>query len=131
MITDPVSDLLARIRNAQTARHEAAKVPYSGLKFSIVKLLSEEGYIGPFQVTGGEGKGKEIQFTLRYAAREPLISSLVRRSRPGRRVYLGSRDIRPVRNGFGVAVLSTPKGILTDRQAREQKVGGELLFTVW
>ena len=132
-MTDPISDLLARIRNAQTARHESLTVPHSILKLGIVKLLSQEGFVGPFQVTEGkEGGRKEIRIALRYiASKEPMISSLTRTSRPGRRVYVSFRNLKPVRNGIGVAVLSTPKGILTDRQAKEMKLGGEILFTVW
>lgn len=130
-MTDPIADLLARIRNAQTAKHDTVVVPHSKVRQGIVKILYEEGFIGPFKVAG-EGTKKEIEMTLRYApGKKSLISSMIRESRPGRRHYLGYREIRPVRNGIGLAVLSTPKGILTDRQAREEKVGGELLFTIW
>lgn len=131
-MTDPIADLLARIRNAQTARHEAVTIPYSRLKAGIVKVLYEEGFIGPFHVVEEEGKTKALQLKLRYASgKDPIISGIVRMSRPGRRYYVGSREIRPVRNGIGISILSTPKGILTDRQAREEKVGGEVLCKVW
>lgn len=131
-MTDPIADLLARIRNGLTARHESVFVPFSDLKLGIIKVLSEEGFVGSFQVLEKEKGRKEIRVSLRYTStREPVISSLMRRSRPGRRLYFGFKELRPIRSGIGVAVLSTPRGILTDRQAREQKVGGELLCTVW
>ena len=132
MTTDPIADLLTRIRNAQTARHETTSVPHSRLKQDMIKLLYEEGYIGPYRVLEKENGRKEIEITLRYSSKkEPLIGSLRRSSRPGRRYYLGYRALKPVRNGIGLAILSTPKGLLTDRQAREEKVGGELLCTIW
>lgn len=131
-MTDPIADLLARIRNAQTARHDSLIVPHSKLKLGIVKVLYEEGFIGSYGMVEGEGGRKSLQITLRYDAnRRPIIAELARQSRPGRRFYAGYRGIRPVRNGMGTAILSTPKGILTDRQAREEKVGGELLCRVW
>lgn len=132
-MTDPIADLLTRIRNAQAARHPSLTVPHSQLKAGIVKTLYEEGFLGPWKVSENESGRKEIHLTLRYAAssKEPLIAAIQRRSRSGRRVYIGYEKIRPVRNGVGVAILSTPKGIMTDRRAREEKVGGELLCTVW
>ena len=132
MTTDPIADLLTRIRTAQTARHETTSVPHSRLKQDMIKLLYEEGYISPYRVLEKENGRKEIEITLRYSSKkEPLIGSLRRSSRPGRRYYLGYRALKPVRNGIGLAILSTPKGLLTDRQAREEKVGGELLCTIW
>ncbi len=131
-MTDPIADLLSRIRNAQTARHELVSIPYSRLKAGIVKVLYEEGFVGPFHVVEEAGKPKAIQMKLRYAGgKDAIISGLVRLSRPGRRYYVGSQKIRPVRNGIGISILSTPKGILTDKQAREEKVGGEVLCKVW
>jgi len=130
--TDPIADLLSRIRNAQMARHESVSVPHSKMKLGLVKVLYEEGYIGPYRVTDLESGRKQIQMTLRFIGKhQGLISGLVRQSRPGRRVYIGYSDIKPVRSGMGITILSTPKGILTDRQAREEKVGGELLCRVW
>ena len=131
-MTDPIADLLTRIRNALTAKHESFSTPFSTLKLALVKVLSGEGFIGSHKVAEGEGGRKEIHISLRYTStREPVITSLIRCSRPGRRLYMGFRELRPIRNGIGVAILSTPRGILTDRQAREQKVGGELLCTIW
>lgn len=130
-MTDPIADLLTRIRNGQRAQHESVSIPYSKLKQGIIKALYEEGFIGPFRVLE-EGGGKAIQVTLRYSAkREPVIIGLKRESRPGRRYYLGFEDLKPIRNVLGISILSTSKGILTDRQAREEKVGGELLCRVW
>jgi small subunit ribosomal protein S8 len=131
-MTDPIADLLARIRNAQTARHDSLSVPHSKMKAGIVKVLYEEGFVGPFKVVENESGRKEIQMTIRYIkGKEPLIAGMVRSSRSGRRYYVGYRDIRPVLNGIGISILSTPKGILTDRQAKEEKVGGELLCKIW
>lgn len=131
-MTDPIADLLARIRNALQAKHEALVVPFSRLNFEVARVLSQEGYIGSIREFKEEKERKQIQISLRYTpAREPIISSLVRMSRPGRRLYVGFRQLKPIRNGMGVVVLSTPRGILTDREAREKKVGGEILLKVW
>ncbi len=131
-MTDPIADLLTRIRNAQTAKHESLEVPHSQMRLGVVKVLYEEGFIGPYGVGEGEKGRKLIKINLRYdSTRRPLIAELIRDSRPGRRSYIGYRHLKPVRNGIGVAILSTPKGILTDRQAREEKVGGEILCRVW
>jgi small subunit ribosomal protein S8 len=131
-MTDPISDLLARIRNAQVARHDTVAVPYSKLKAGLVKVLYEEGYVGPFKVAEKEEGRKVIHITLRYSGKkEPMIAGLVRSSRPGRRYYIGYKNLRPVRSGVGMSILSTPKGLLTDRQAREEKVGGEVLCRIW
>jgi small subunit ribosomal protein S8 len=131
MMTDPIADLLTRIRNAQTARHDTVSIPHSKLKQGLIKVLYDEGYVGPFRIVEEDG-WKKIQVTLRYAGKkEPVVSSLGRVSKPGRRVYIGYKDLKSVRSGMGLSILSTPKGILTDRQAREEKVGGELLCRIW
>lgn len=130
-MTDPIADLLTRIRNAQIAKHASVTIPYSQMKAAIIKILYEEGFVGAFKVVENEGR-KSLQVSLRYAVgQEPMISEIHRNSRPGRRSYVGYRRVKPVRNGMGMSVLSTPKGILTDVQAREGKIGGELLFTIW
>jgi small subunit ribosomal protein S8 len=129
-MTDPIADLLARIRNAQTAKHATVKVPYSKIKMGIVKILHEEGFLGSFKLS--EGPRKEIEISIRYTDKqEPIISSLRRVSRPGRRQYTGYQDLKLVRSGLGVGILSTSKGIITDKQARHEKTGGELLCTGW
>ncbi len=131
-MTDPIADLLTRIRNAQTAKHESVSVPHSKIKLGVVKALYEEGFLGAYKIVEHEGGRKEIEITLRYTSeRQPVISEILRSSRPGRRFYLGYHELRPVRNGIGVAILSTPKGILTDRQAREEKIGGEVICRIW
>jgi small subunit ribosomal protein S8 len=131
MMTDPIADLLARIRNALTAKHDTVSIPHSKLKHALIKVLYDEGYVGPFRVVDEEGR-KKIQVTLRYSGKkQTVLSSLNRISKPGRRVYLGYRDLKAVRSGLGISILSTPKGILTDRQAREEKVGGEVLCRLW
>jgi small subunit ribosomal protein S8 len=131
MVTDPIADLLTRIRNAQIAKHDSVSIPHSKLKHGLIKVLYDEGYVGPFRVVEEEGH-KKIQVTLRYSGKkEAMLSNLGRISRSGRRVYIAYRDLKPVRNGMGISILSTPKGILTDRQAREEKVGGEVLCRVW
>lgn len=132
MMTDPIADLLARIRNAQTAKHDTVSIPHSKLKAGLIKVLHEEGYVGPFRFVEGEGGRKKIEVTLRYTGKkQAVLTHLDRASRPGRRYYVGYKDLKPVRSGLGMAILSTPKGILTDRQAREEKVGGEVLCRIW
>ena len=130
-MTDPISDLLTRIRNAHLAKHDRLDVPTSKLKQEVCRLLQDEGFIRNFRVIEGEGH-PTLRVFLRYSADgTPAISSLSRVSKPGRRVYRGADEIQPVRNGLGVAIVSTSQGLLSDRQARERRVGGELLCEVW
>lgn len=131
MMTDPISDMLARIRNAGTARHPRTICPSSRQKLAIAKLLESEGFLGEVKVEAREGL-PVIVMDLRYDDRgEPLIDGIRRVSKPGRRVYVGAKDISQVRNGLGIAVLSTSKGILSDSAARESSVGGEIVCEVW
>lgn len=131
-MTDPIADLLTRLRNAHVAKHDAIVVPYSKEKQGVVKILYEEGFVGSFGVIEDAEGHKQLSIALRYTStKEPLITSIKRSSRPGRRYYVGYRNLKPVRNGMGIAIISTPKGILSDRQAKEEKVGGEILCTVW
>ncbi|MEO0098913.1 MAG: 30S ribosomal protein S8 [candidate division WOR-3 bacterium] len=128
---DPIADMLTRIRNALMRGKPEVKFPYSKMKLEIARILLEEGYINNFQVSG-EGVKKEIVILLKYTLDgRPVISEIKRVSRPSRRVYAGYREIPKVAGGLGIAILSTPKGILSDREARRQKVGGEILATVW
>jgi small subunit ribosomal protein S8 len=130
-MTDPIADLLTRIRNAHLAKHDRLDLPTSKLKQEVCRLLADEGFIRSFRVIEGEGRNT-LRIFLRYSANgTPAISSLARVSRPGRRVYRGADEIQPVRNGMGVGILSTSQGLLSDRQARERRVGGELLCEVW
>ena len=130
-MTDPISDLLTRIRNAHLAKHDRLDVPTSKLKQEVCRLLQDEGFIRNFRVIEAETRGT-LRIFLRYSADgTPAINSLSRVSKPGRRVYRGADEIQPVRNGLGVAIVSTSQGLLSDRQARERRVGGELLCEVW
>lgn len=130
MMTDPIADMLARIRNATTARHETTEVPFSKLKARLAEILKEEGYIADFAVN--DEFPKSITIKLKYGRdRSPAIVGIRRRSRPGLRLYVWHSEIPKVRNGLGVAILSTSKGVMTDRAARAEHVGGELLCEVW
>lgn len=132
-MTDPIADMLTRIRNASRARHQRVSVPWSRLKESIIKILIEEGYLkDQKKVKAAVGGGEEIVIQLKFdRENRPIIAGLKRVSTPGRRVYVGSMAMAPVRKGLGVHVLSTPKGILVDREAQKAKVGGELICSVW
>ena len=130
-MTDPVADMLTRIRNASSARHEKVLVPKSGLKIRIAEVLKEEGFIKDF-VVHQDGVQGAITILLKYSGdREPAISDIKRVSKPGLRRYVPTGSIPRVLNGMGIAILSTSKGVMADREARKQKVGGELICTVW
>jgi small subunit ribosomal protein S8 len=132
MQTDPIADMLTRIRNAGQARLARAVMPDSRMKREIARVLRETGFIREYAGGGGEAKKPTLEVVLRYDQHnEHIIEGLERVSRPGRRVYLAVTEIPKVRNGLGVGILSTPKGILTDEQAREAHVGGEFLARVW
>jgi small subunit ribosomal protein S8 len=130
MMTDPISDMLARIRNAILARHDRTEIPLSKLKVNIAEILKSEGYVSDYRVDES-GHGKIIVFLKYGRDRESAIAGMRRKSRPGRRVYVGYRDIPKVHNGLGVAIMSTSHGLMTDKAARETKVGGEILCEVW
>jgi small subunit ribosomal protein S8 len=131
MQTDPIADFLTAIRNANSARHVDVTIPSSKLKVEIARILKEEGYIGDYEVTPDSKQGR-IRVTLRYnEGRERVFQVLERVSKPGRRIYVGKTDIESVLGGLGVAILSTPRGVLTDRAARRAGVGGELLARVY
>jgi len=128
---DPVSDLLTRIRNAHLAKHDRVDVPTSKLKAEICRILMEEGFIRNFRQEAGKPSGR-LRIFLEYGDDgSPAITHLQRVSKPGRRVYRGAGQIRPVLGGRGIGVVSTNRGLLSDRQAREQSVGGEVLCEVW
>jgi small subunit ribosomal protein S8 len=132
-MTDPIADMLTRIRNGCQARHREVEVPWSRLKESIGRLLAEEGYLQEIKRSKPKGQaGEVLKIQLKFGTdRRPVISGLKRVSRPGRRVYVGSKAIPPVRRGLGISLISTPKGVLVDRQAQKEGVGGELLCSVW
>ncbi len=130
-LTDPVADMLARIRNAINARHQKVDIPASKLKLEIARILKEEGYIANFKASEEEGH-KLLRVYLKYGANsEAAISKVERVSRPGCRVYVGRTEIPRVLGGMGINILTTPKGVMTGRQARKQGLGGELLCQVW
>lgn len=128
-MNDPVSDMLTRIRNAQQAEKESVSMPSSKLKVAIATVLKDEGYIDDFAVRGESSK-PELQVSLKYYAGSPVIEKIERVSRPGLRIYKPSRDIPRVMNGLGVAIVSTSKGVMTDRKARGMGIGGEVLCIV-
>ena len=129
--TDPVADLLTRIRNAINARQQKLDVPASKLKLEIARILKEEGYLANFKATEESGQ-KVLRLYLKYGANnDAAITNLARVSRPGCRVYVGHNDIPRVLGGLGISILTTPKGVMTGRQARKSGVGGEILCEVW
>lgn len=131
MLTDPIADMLTRIRNALGARHPKVDVPASRMKTEIARILKEEGYILNFKVAE-EGARKTIKVYLKYQADgHPVISKLERVSRPGCRMYVGRSEIPPVLGGLGVNILTTPRGVMTGRDARQAGLGGEVLCQVW
>jgi len=131
MQTDPIADTLTRIRNALHARHDQVDIPYSGLRHAICKVLVSERFLDSAEVSG-EGYKRRLMLRLRYSQeRQPVIEGLRRVSRPGMRRYAGAAELPKVRGGMGISVISTPQGMMTDRQARKNNVGGEVLFQVW
>ncbi|MFL6201830.1 MAG: 30S ribosomal protein S8 [Thermoanaerobaculia bacterium] len=131
-MTDPISDLLTRIRNAHLAKHDRLDVPVSRLKLEVCRLLKEEGFIRNYREIEVDGPTNSVRIFLRYSGEgEPAINNVKRISKPGRRVYRRAGEIQPVRNGLGVGIVSTSQGLLTDGQARERKVGGEILCELW
>ena len=130
-ITDPIADLLTRIRNASSAKHTTVEIPASNMKRSISKILVDEGYVKNMQVISDNKQGV-IRLTLKYdESRTPAISGLRRVSKPGLRIYTSSEKMPRVLRGLGIAIVSTPKGVMTDKQARKENVGGEVLAFVW
>lgn len=130
-ITDTIADLLTRIRNASSAKHETVEVPASNMKKAIAQILVDEGYIKKFTVIE-DGKQGIIKITLKYGEdKKPIISGLKRVSKPGLRIYSNVEDMPKVLKGLGIAIISTSKGVMTDRQARKENVGGEVLAFVW
>lgn len=130
-MTDPISDMLSRIRNASTAMHDDVMIPASKIKENIARILLDEGYVDGLEVVE-DGAHPVIKINLRYSEdRERAISGIRRISKPGRRVYRGAQELPRVLGGLGVAIISTSQGVMTDKQARRAKVGGEVLAYVW
>lgn len=130
MVTDPIADMLTRVRNAGQARHKRVDMPVSKLKIEIARILKDNHYIHDYKVLDGD-RHPVLRLYLKYYKEKPVIRELTRISRPGLRKYVAVPDIPKVRNGLGMAILSTSKGVLTDREARDAKVGGELLAVIW
>jgi len=130
-ITDAIADMLTRIRNANSAKHETVLVPASNMKRAIAKILVDEGYVKNFSVID-DGKQGQIKITLKYGeGKKGVIQGLRRVSKPGLRIYTNCEDMPKVMKGLGVAIMSTSKGVMTDRQARQENVGGEILAFIW
>src|ERR1700757_2053553 len=126
MVTDPISDFLIRLQNASMVRKDTVSLPYSGVKAAIAKVLEREGYI-----TDVKKKDNTLACSLVYKSGRPAINGVKRISKPSRRMYMGVRDIHPVKRGHGLVLLSTPQGIMTGKEASEARVGGEILFEIW
>ncbi len=129
-ISDVIADMLTRIRNANNAKHETVDIPSSNLKKSIAQILVDEGYVSSYQVVNNGSQGV-LRITLKYKGKEKVIKGLKRVSKPGLRIYSGCEDMPRVMGGLGIAIVSTSKGIMTDKQARRENVGGEILAFVW
>ena len=130
-MTDPIADMLTRIRNALRVRRESVDVPASRLKLRIAEILKIEGYITSFQVIS-EGSKKNLRIFLKYDEKgKPVIEGLKRVSKPSRRVYAGCEEIPKVLNGYGINIISTSKGVITDREARRKRIGGEIICSIW
>jgi small subunit ribosomal protein S8 len=130
MQTDPVADMLTRIRNASQAKHKRVDMPVSKLKAEVARILKDNHFIHDFKILD-DGRHGVLRVYLRYYEERPVIRNLRRVSRPGRRIYKGAQDLPRVRGGLGIAIVSTSKGMMTDRQARAEKVGGEVMAMVW
>ena len=129
-MTDPIADMLTRIRNANTAKHDTVDVPSSKMKLAIAKILLDEGYIKAYELVDN-GNFKDIHITLKYGKDEKIISGLQRISKPGLRVYANKEELPKVLGGLGVAIISTNQGVITDKEARKLGVGGEVLAFIW
>ncbi|MGB9680704.1 MAG: 30S ribosomal protein S8 [Minisyncoccia bacterium] len=130
MLTDPIADMITRIRNAQAVKKETVCVPYSRLKWSILEVLKNNNYLNEIEKFQKKGK-KIIKITLKYQENKPVINEIKRVSKPSRRIYLGARELYPFKGGLGIRVLSTSKGIMSDKEAKKLKVGGEVLMEIW
>jgi small subunit ribosomal protein S8 len=130
MMTDPIADMLTRIRNASAAKHKRVDLPVSKLKSEIARILKENHFIQDYKILD-DGRHGVLRLYLRYYEEKPVIRNVKRVSRPGRRIYKGATEVPRVRGGLGIAILSTSRGLMTDRQARSEKVGGEVMALVW
>lgn len=132
MMTDPLSDMLTRVRNAAMARAHVVEMPMSKMKFAIAKILESRGYLSNVETVKDKNSSREVlRLTLTYAEGMPVVSDLKRVSKPGRRVYVKADELRPVRSGYGISILSTPNGVMTGDDARKRRLGGELICEVY
>ena len=129
-MTDPITDILNRIRNAQAVLHSKVEMPFSNLKYEIVKILEKNKLVEKVEKKGKKTK-KIIEITLKYKEKTPVISGLKRISKPGQRIYKNTKEIRRVKGGYGIAIISTSRGLMTNKEARKQKIGGEVLCEIW
>ena len=130
MVTDPIADLLTRVRNAAMARHDSVSIPASKMKIAVAKILKDEGFISDFSIVKGEPQ-RMIKITLKYIDKQPAFIGLERVSKPGLRIYSGKKEIPRVYGGLGIAVISTSKGLMTGQEAWKKNLGGEVLCYVW
>lgn len=130
-MTDPIADMLTSIRNAQKVQKDTVDIPFSNLKYEIAKILEKKGFVGKLNKEGRKTT-RIIKISLKYVEdKSPVISGLKRISKPGQRVYKRFKEIKPIKSGFGIAIISTPKGLMTDKEARKQGLGGEVICEVW
>jgi len=129
-MTDSIADMLNQIKNAQILSYEEVKIPFSKLRYEVVKILEQEKFIDKIDKLGKKNR-KIIKISLKYENGKPAISGLKRISKPGRRVYFSVKEIKPVRGGYGLAIISTPKGLMTDKRAKKEKIGGEVICEIW
>ena len=133
-MTDPIADMLNRIRNAQAVLKETVVIPYSNLKYEIAKILEKQGFVGKLEKKGRNSR-KMFEITLKYPPSGEtdfsVISGLKRISKPGQRIYAGTKEIKAVRGGYGISIISTPKGLMTNKEARRKKLGGEVICEIW
>lgn len=129
-MTDPVSDMLIRIKNAQLAGHETLEIPFSNVKLAMAKIMEQAGFLDRVERKGSKSK-QSLVLKLKYNQGVPAIQNLRRLSKPSRRVYVRAAEIKPVRQGYGLAIISTSRGLMTDKEARKNKIGGEVLCEIW
>lgn len=130
-INDPISDMIVRIKNANARKHSTVSMPHSKLKMKLLSIIKNEGYITKFEEVALNNNKKEIVVTLKYKGNERVITDIKRISKPGLRVYVPVEEVPHVQSGFGVAIISTSKGLLTDKEARKENVGGEVIAYIW
>ena len=130
-INDPISDMIVRIKNANARKHPTVSMPHSKLKMKLLSIIKNEGYINKFEEVDLNNNKKEIVVTLKYKGNERVITDIKRISKPGLRVYVPVEEVPRVQSGFGIAIISTSKGLLTDKEARKENVGGEVIAYVW